>query len=110
VHGRSAEDLLAVCGATPQRPKATPEKYLPRLRAAGLDIVDVQEWNACLWFTDVSAIVYYVKAVPWLVPDLSVRTHGPALLRLEAQRRAGQKLTFTTRAYLIEAHKLSADP
>jgi hypothetical protein len=93
----------------PQWPEATPEKYVPRLDAAGLKIVDVEEWTGRLWFTHVGAIVHYLKAVPWLVPDFSVRTHGPALLRLEARRRAGQKLTFTTRTYLIEAHKMSAD-
>jgi hypothetical protein len=109
VHGRSTEDLLAVFGATPQWPEATSEKYVPRLEAAGLEIVDVQEWTGRLWFTDVGAIVYYLKAVPWLVPGFSVRTYSSALLRLEAQRRAGQDLVFTTRVYLIEAHKLSAD-
>ena len=41
---------------------------MPRLRAAGLAIVDVQDWQGSLRFLDVGALVYYLKAVPWLVP------------------------------------------
>jgi SAM-dependent methyltransferase len=105
VHGRWAEDLLAAFGATPQWPDATPEKYVPALEATGLSIVDVREWTGRLWFTDVGAIVYYLKAVPWLVPGFSVRTHARALLGLEEQRRAGRELAFTAPTYLIGARK-----
>jgi hypothetical protein len=49
--------------------------------------------------------VYYLKAVPWLVPGFSVATHAHALLHLQAQLERGEPLTFTTRRYLIEARK-----
>jgi SAM-dependent methyltransferase len=104
VHGRSAEDLLAEFNATPQWPDSTPDKYIPRLQAAGLRIVNVQEWTGKFAFCDVGAIVYYLKAVPWLVPGFSVATHVSHLLRLQARLDADQELAFTTRAYLIEAH------
>lgn len=105
VHGLWAQDLLAVFGATPQWPNATPGRYVPLLQAAGLTVVDVREWSGALAFTDVGAVVYYLKAVPWLVPDFSVRTYHDQLLLLQRQLERGERLTFAARKYLIEANK-----
>jgi SAM-dependent methyltransferase len=110
VHRRSAEDLLTTFGARPQWPNATSARYVPRLGAAGLDIVDVREWTGRLWFADVGAIVYYLKVVPWLVPGFSVESYAQTLLRLEQRRRDGEELAYTARGYLIEAHKRTALP
>jgi hypothetical protein len=105
VHGLSSYDLLAAFDARPQWPEATLEKYLPRLKSAGLEIANIQEWSGQLAFTDVGAIVYYLKAVPWLVPDFSVESHLKYLLDLQKHMESQKKLIFTTRKYLIEACK-----
>ncbi len=105
VHGLWAHDLLAAFDAKPQWPEATPEKYVPRLKAAGLTIVNTQEWSGRLRFTDVGAIVYYLKAVPWLVPGFSVETHRAHLFALQSRLESGEDLTFVARKYLIEASK-----
>ena len=105
VHGMWAWDLLAAFGATPQWPDATPVKYVPRLRAAGLEIVTVKEWEGKLSFTDVGAIVYYLKAVPWEVPGFTVATHQRELFALQDRLDAGEPLAFVAKLYLIEAHK-----
>jgi SAM-dependent methyltransferase len=108
VHGLWAQDLLAVFGASPQWPDSTLAKYVPQLQTAGLAMVDTRDWSGNLSFTDVAAIVYYLKAVPWLVPGFSVATHLQALLSLQHRLESGQALTFTARQYLLEAHKPSA--
>ena len=105
VHGLWAFDLLAAFDSKPQWPDATPEKYLPRLREVGLEIVNAQDWSGKLTFTDVGAIVYYLKAVPWLVPGFSVETHLKYLLTLQNQLERNQPLAFSSRKYLIEARK-----
>jgi SAM-dependent methyltransferase len=105
VHGLWAQDLLTVFGATPQWPDSTPEKYIPRLQASGLNIINVQDWQGRLRYTDVGAVVYYLKAVPWLVPGFSVASHQTQLMSLQARLDAGEELTFTARVYLIEAQK-----
>jgi len=105
VHGLWAHDLLAAFGATPQWPESTPDKYVPLLQAAGLTITRTQEWSGALSFTDVGAIVYYLKAVPWLVPGFSVDTHLEELLALQRRLEAGGALDFCARKYLIEARK-----
>lgn len=103
VHGLWAVDLLAVFGASPQWPDATSQQYAPRLEESGLTTTRVEEWSGRLIFTDVGAIVYYLKAVPWLVPEFSVDTHLDALLRLQARLDRGEPLVFLIRKYVIEA-------
>jgi len=105
VHGLWAHDLLAAFDAKPQWPDSTLDKYVPQLRAAGLAITDTKEWIGKLSFTDVGAIVYYLKAVPWLVPGFSVETHSKYLLELQHRLESGDSLSFVAWKYLIEAHK-----
>ena len=105
VHGLWAQDLLAVFGATPQWPDSTPQKYVDLLQAAGMQIVDVQDWQGDLRFTDVGAIVFYLKAIPWSVPGFTVAGYKEQLFGLQARLDAGEPLIFEARTYLIEARK-----
>jgi len=105
VHGLWAQDLLAVFGVRPQWPDATPAYYLPRLEGAGLQIERAEEWQGKLAFTDVGAIVYYLKAVPWNVPGFSVERHREHLLGLQRRLENEEVLTFEARKYIIEARK-----
>lgn len=105
VHGMWAHDLLAAFGAKPQWPQATPARYLPWLEKAGMRIVMHEDWSGGLAFTDVGAIVYYLKAVPWLVPGFSVATHGEQLLALQRRLDVEGKLIFAAKKYIIEAQK-----
>jgi SAM-dependent methyltransferase len=106
IHGLWAYDLLAVFGAKPQWPDSTIKKYVPRLKAVGMEMVNTQEWSGQLTFTDVGAIVYYLKAVPWLVPGFSVDFHLKQLLDLQMKLDNGETLAFVARKYLIEARKV----
>ncbi len=105
IHGLWAQDLIAAFDAKPQWPDSKPDKYVARLQAAGLKIVDLREWSGQLAFTDVGAIIYYLRAVPWLVQGFSVESHLNHLLRLQDRLEAGAGLVFTARKYLIEAQK-----
>ncbi len=105
VHGLWAHDLLASFDARPQWPDATPEMYLPRLQTAGFDIVDVRDWSGKLAFTDVGAVVYYLKAVPWLVPGFSVDFLVNDLIALQKQIDKQGQLECWASNYLIEARK-----
>lgn len=105
VHGMWTHDLMAYFGRTPQWPNATPQQYVPRLQKAGLAIAQVQEWQGRLRFTDVGAIVYYLKAVPWEVPDFSVATHQDGLFALQQRLEESGDLSFFAGYYTIEAHK-----
>lgn len=108
VHGLSMSDLMAHFDRKPPWPFATPEFCIPQLKAAGLTIRDLKEWSGKISFTDIGALVYYLKAVPWYVPDFSVNTHLKYLLSLQRQLEKGKALTFTIGRYLIEAYKKSS--
>jgi Uri superfamily endonuclease len=108
VHGQSGQDLQAAFGARPQWPWATPEYFGGSLRDAGLKIVACREWTGKELFTDVGAIVYYLKAVPWMAPGFSVKRHLLALVGLQGQLERGGPLSFGIGRYLIEAHKPAA--
>ena len=105
VHGLYAHDLLAAFHVAPLWPDATPEFYLPRLRTAGLEIIRAEDWTGTLTFTDVGAIVYYLKAVPWSVPGFTVATHVESLLALQRRLDVEGKLVFAAKKYIIEAQK-----
>jgi SAM-dependent methyltransferase len=105
VHGLWAHDLLSAFDAQPEWPDATPTRYVPALEAAGLEILQAEDWSGELAFTDVGAIVYYLKAIPWLVPGFRVETHLNYLLGLQDRLESGAGLVFEVKQYLIEARK-----
>ena len=107
VHGLWAQDLLAAFGTTPQWPDATLDFYLPKLEAAGLSVETAEEWLGRLAFLDVGAVVYYLKAVPWLVEGFSVDSHTEHLLRLQRRLERDGELVFEARKMLIEARKVA---
>ncbi len=105
VHGRTTEDLLAAFDEKPPYPDANPGTYIPQLEKTSMQIVGVEDFTGEMQFSDVGAIVYFLKAIPWLVQGFSVDSHMDYLLELQRKFEAGQPLVFTTRYYLIEAIK-----
>jgi len=77
VHGLWAYDSAGGCVLTPKPMAASdPGKVmLPQLKAAGLTIADTRELVRPAVVHGCRRIVYYLKAVPWLVPGFSVKTH-----------------------------------
>ena len=105
VHGRSGEDLQARFGAVPEWAYATMEYFGAKLTAAGLQVTEMEEWEGKMVFADVGAIVYYLKATPWIVPEFSVAKYLDALLGLQEQAEAGRELAFGRRLYILKAVK-----
>jgi SAM-dependent methyltransferase len=105
VHGRSGEDLQARFGAVPEWPYATMEYFAGKLDATGLRPAEMEEWSGKMVFADVGAIVYYLKATPWIVPEFSVARYLDALMGMQAQVEAGRELAFGRRLYILTAQK-----
>ena len=104
-HGMWLWDLQAAFDSAPQLPDVTAARYVPLLEDTGLQIVDMQEWEGHVSFSDVGAIVYYLKAIPWEVPDFTVKTHLRYLYELQERVNAGEELEFFAGKFLIEARK-----
>jgi hypothetical protein len=49
--------------------------------------------------------VYFLKAVPWIVPGFTVETHFKQLLRLQERIEREEELTFTQRLFMVKAEK-----
>ena len=105
VDGWWAHDLMAVFGVQPQWPDAALANNVAWLKDAGLMIITAEDWSGAFTFSDVGAIVYYLKAVPWLVPGFSVATHLDGLLTLQARLEKEGELRFAAKKFLIEAQK-----
>lgn len=105
VDGRWGHDLMAVFGATPQWPDETLANCLAWFKDTGLTIVTAEDWSGKFTFTDVGAIVYYLRAVQWLVPGFSVATHLDGLLALQSRLEKEGALSFAAKKFLIEARK-----
>ncbi|GLQ57130.1 class I SAM-dependent methyltransferase [Devosia nitrariae] len=103
VHGLSTLDLLAHFAATSKFPDATYENATEKQRSAGLQITGGADWTGAFVVRDVGALVYYLKALPWLVPDFSVETHFVELLALQQWLEGGEQLVFGKRLYWLEA-------
>ena len=107
IDGRWARDLMAAFDVSPQWPDETLDNSVTWLETAGLEIAVAEDWSGTFCFSDVGAIVYYLRAVPWLVPGFSVETHLGGLVTLQHKLDGGEKLCFAAMKFLIEARKSS---
>ena len=104
VSGEDLNDLVNLFDEPP-RPKWTLEVASRELTQAGLMIQDTKQWQGKMEFTDLGALAYYLKAVPWVINDFSVERFADKLLDLQKRLDSGHKLEFTRASFLIRAHK-----
>ena len=55
------------------------------LEDAGFEILEQTEAWPVTRFSDVGAIVYYLKAIPWQISDFSVEKYWPVLQKVHQQ-------------------------
>jgi hypothetical protein len=63
-------------------------------------------WKVRLGHVDAGELLYYLKAVPWIVPDFAVETYLPELEKLQRRLDLDGTLTFHQTLMLIRASKL----
>jgi SAM-dependent methyltransferase len=100
-----AYDLKLAFGVQPPKKEPSLMRALRYLVQTDLWVERAQTWIGTLTFTDVGAIVYYLKAIPWLVPDFSVQSYLPYLFALQEKVDCGEKLQFCAAKYLLQARK-----
>lgn len=103
VGGDNLADLIHAFGGKPKYPDNTLAKVGDKLRALGFAIRRGEHWRGPIEFLDVGAIVYFLKAIPWVVEGFSVERDLAALEGLQARLQAGRPLKFTYTRFLIEA-------
>jgi hypothetical protein len=76
-----------------------------QIDGAGLRIVRAREGTLSTMFADVGAFAWYLRAVPWAVPDFTIDGYHSALARLDEQLRRRGPLTTRVPAFFLEAAK-----
>ncbi len=105
VGGDNLADLVAVFGARLAYPDNTLERVCDELTALGCEIQLREAWRGPARFHDVGALVYFLKAVPWVIEGFEVERNGDVLQSLHRQLQAGGPLEFTYSRFLIQAVK-----
>lgn len=105
VDGRSLLDLFEAFDCQPHWPYFNLAFALERVAETHLAVELAQEWTGKKIFKDVAALVYYLKAIPWVVDDFSVETHLPYLLRQQERLEREGQLAFTEHLLILRARK-----
>jgi hypothetical protein len=80
-------------GSRPARPAGRrtcldPEVAVGQLEAAGWVIDEVREDHKTMWFSDIAALIGYVRTAPWAFEDLDWTSAKPRLHQLHAQSQS----------------------
>ena len=102
---RNLKDLIKEFGVEPKYEFNTLSNVTKHLKEIGFEIVEAKEWKGKIIFKDVGALVYFLKAIPWIVDDFSVKNHKTILEEFQRRIEKKGKLEFTARRFLILAKK-----
>jgi SAM-dependent methyltransferase len=73
-----------------------------QLREAGFQIVSEREEYPETWFADIGAVVYYLKAIPWAIPEFTVERYRDRLLGLHEQMQLDGGLRILAHLFVLE--------
>ena len=96
-------DLLGI-----PRPSYEPwclEAAKAQLQSAGFEQISGREQVHWTLFRDVGAVVYYLRTVPWQVPDFTVSRHLESLRDIHLQIETSGPLKIRAHHFLVEAVK-----
>jgi len=105
VEGKNLKDLMKEFSVKPKWEFNTLTNVKKHLKKNGFEIVKAKEWKGKTTFKDVGALVYFLKAIPWIVDDFSVKKQIHILEKLHKRIERKGKLEFTARRFLIIAKK-----
>ena len=105
---RNLKDLMRLFGARPKWEFNTLRQRTMQLADAGFEIDMAKEWKGKVHFYDIGALVYFLKAIPWLVDDFSVEKYSEVLEKLHVKLERSGELQFRIRRFILIAHKIDS--
>lgn len=78
-------------------------RAVAQLEMAGLRVVDGREEESVTRYHDIGAVVYYLRAVPWEIPDFSVERYYDRLAAIHRLIEADGPLDVPFHTFLIVA-------
>jgi SAM-dependent methyltransferase len=100
-----AQDLVKEFGAKRKFSDINLERYSKEIKQAGFKIKSSRKWKGKNIFKDVGAVVYYLKAIPWIVREFSVENNLEDLKKLQKKLEKNKQLEFDTARFMIFAEK-----
>ncbi|GAA0476332.1 class I SAM-dependent methyltransferase [Streptomyces stramineus] len=73
--------------------------------AAGLDVVDLRSESLRIEFSDIGAVIYFLRKVIWMVPGFTVERYRDRLRELHDRIQAEGPFVAHSARFLIEARK-----
>jgi SAM-dependent methyltransferase len=106
VGGDYHRELNRLLGA-PSRPGPawTADFAVGQLEAAGFRLAEVREDHPETIFRDIGAVIYYLRAVPWQVPDFTVDAYRTQLISLHERIEVDGGLRVPGHLFYVEATK-----
>lgn len=105
VGGDNLDDLTAAFGARLAYPDNTLARACEDFTALGCEIQRSETWRGPVTFAEVGALIYFLKAIPWVIADFDVERCRDVLASLHRQLQAGRPLRFTYSRFLIQTKK-----
>ena len=106
VDGSSCWDLIEAFGSKPKWPWFTLSFMLDQVKTTNLVVDLAQDWAGGMVITDVGALVYYLRAIPWLVEGFSVNSHLPYLRQQQERLEREGVLAFVRKLLVLRASKM----
>ncbi|MSP11487.1 MAG: SAM-dependent methyltransferase [Chloroflexi bacterium] len=91
--------------APSEDPNWNAARAIEELEKQGFLIIDWQEDFPATVITDIGAVVYYLQAIPWQIPDFSVEKYHKQLFALHKRIESKGSLVIRSHRFYIEALK-----
>ena len=106
VGDRNDVDLRRLLGATRFKPDPWNLKLASdQLTESGFRVVSRKQGYHKTRYFDIGALVYHLKAVPWMIPDFSVKRYFPVLTKLNDMIERDGYLEVRNHRFLVVAAK-----
>lgn len=97
-----SDDFYAALGlSAPEEPESWLPLAFDQLRAAGFEILVARRGEEHQAFRDVAALIWYLRAISWSIPDFDLTDHDAALRRIHAQMSAAPLLIRQRRFFVL---------
>lgn len=101
VGGQNLHDLTEYFDQQVPWPTHNLDNAKQEAEKAGLNIGRAEEWHGKMNVKDIGALVYFMKAIPWIVEGFSVEKHQPYLEKLHQELEVKGEIKFNEHRFLL---------